>query len=304
MAGIFAAFRGIQCVLWSSRKGAGEIWVTARQATLTALVPVAAITMLMAVGSSLAVCAQTPAPVPPTAMPPSATATVPTAMVDPQVRILQAQLEQMQRDSARDVAIIQWGFGTIAILAVALLGFNWFSGRRDKEALQAQISDEISQRADRLEKDVADRLEKASGAIAARNEENLKMYSDRIADLNRKNISAMNERLDSMNLSLTEVQAEIAELEHIPSNMLLHSVQAIRIATRTGHTLQIPTYLTRIKDALPRVYRLTPDDTRDLDDVMRLLRDEYPTEIELIRKLAADAQERIAAEARRNSYAP
>lgn len=232
---------------------------------------------------------------PPTVAPTGA----PTATADPQIRILQAQLDQVQRDSGRDTAIIQWGFGSLVALAVLLLTLNWFANRREKEAFQEQIVREVRGATDALRKETDQRLAAAQASLAASNEDAFTRHAAALTNAERTFRSKVRDQQLSTEVEIKELQATVAALEGIPSNALLHSVQALRQASALSDAFAMRRSIERIKETLPKVYRLNPDETRDLDEAVGLIRPHYPTEADSLRSLITETQERLKAEERR-----
>lgn len=73
----------------------------------------------------------------------SATAAAPSE----EAQILRAQLEQMRDTDQKLLSTVHWSLGTLALLAVLLVGFNWYVNfrqyERDKERLAAELRDQI-----------------------------------------------------------------------------------------------------------------------------------------------------------------
>ncbi len=220
----------------------------------------------------------TPIPsVPPTPLP------IPTPTVDPQVRILQAQLEQMQKDSSRDVAIVAWGFTTLVVLTLVLLGVNWFASRREKSVFRDQIQKTVDNQVSKLRTG----FEREANNQYARIEKSLE-------EANRREIERLQHSFLSLKLDILEAQALEWTRQGVMNNVIRTDIDKVNTAVEIDWSHEIERSLQRIQTSLRATFFLSSDLVTDLDNVLKKLSDSFPSEVKYTQELIIETKNRIA----------
>lgn len=229
--------------------------------------------------SAQVVISQAPTAISSTPLVPAPTTT--STPVETPVRVLQAQLDQLNKDSTRDTAIIQWGLGTLVVLTLLLLGYNGFRNYRDKEALKGDIIRDNRDRAAKTRSDL--RLE------------NQVLIHKTIQEETEREIKPLKTQIASIKYDIMTLESNYWEEKGVMDNVIWKRVKMIELALE--HDLGgIPSSLDHIKEAIPHAHSLENIYISDLLSVLARLDPALSTEVDRIRHLIHERREQQAQE--------
>lgn len=139
-----------------------------------------------------------------------------------EVAVLRAQVETMRDYNERLLSTVYWSLGTIAGIAVLLVGFSWFTNykiyERDKSALKQELnalfSNQLLQIQNKLNEELSGKLEDISTKSVAA----AKTISEQsISSLNYK-MSSIEKKVLSLRYRAIESEARYWELKGVKGN--------------------------------------------------------------------------------------
>ena len=138
-----------------------------------------------------------------------------------ELAVLRAQLAESQRFQEQVLSTVYWSLGTVASVAVLLVGFGWFTNfrmyDRDKSALErdlrAQILDHSRGLRDELSTTASLRFSELEKSLVAQ----LAAAQERVASANTEKITTTEKqiinKLSITNSRLSNVEAEVQQLK-------------------------------------------------------------------------------------------
>lgn len=129
----------------------------------------------------------------PTGTPVPTPTIIPTPTTDPEILVLQAQLEQMRETDSQMLDMVLWAMGVVFTLAVAIVGYNWYVSRlqyeRDKRVIKDEILNELS-------RDINTRIEENATGIHERISRQRSSFDDDLRK-SRTELEAVQQRLET-----------------------------------------------------------------------------------------------------------
>ena len=151
-----------------------------------------------------------------------------------EIKLLKAELQIVEGYQDKILSTVYWSLGTLAAIAVLLVGFGWFANfrvyERDKKALSQELHTSIVGELQRVEKTVTDGIETAKSTLP---ELVKREVQQRVQTIQTKIDSA----LASMASDISTLKLDVAEAEHdrwvrqgVLSNALRVSTQMLQVS--------------------------------------------------------------------------
>jgi hypothetical protein len=231
-----------------------------------------ALSLLMTIGSCAALEAQSPSPTPATSAV-GGTSQSPDQM-RAEIALLRNEIDTIHRYEDQLLETVHWSLGTVATVAVLLIGLQWFSGARTSSRERAALRESVDAR-------VRDELRTASAALDATVNKFQKEFSARLEDQGESTDRQLRDQLDSLEqrirrdlneqvsldeirykvlaLDLAKAEAEVWKLKGIPSNAAGRYMRYLELALELDRENSIAIALDEIKDLLtanPEAYSI------------------------------------------------
>lgn len=212
-----------------------------------------------------------------------------TPVVPPdEVKILQAQLQQMRDTDQRLLSTVYWSLGTLAVMAALLVGFNWYVNFRQYERDQLWLARQVTER---VTEAILLKFDEARKTL-------VKEMAEREADLEtgmRESADAL--RTDLLRLQYTQVgmEADRWTKEEVYVNSFQILRDQLRIAIQLRDSFYLNNALERIEACLGRI--LTRKESyvksHEVNEVIALL-EKLPVELKLNVKRLGELLEQVA----------
>ncbi|PAU77677.1 hypothetical protein CK501_14545 [Halovibrio salipaludis] len=199
--------------------------------------------------------------------------------------LLQERIDVVREHQGRVLSTVQWALSILAIVAVLLLGYNWFSNKkiyeRDKAAMNEEMErhkEQVDQRvkthfegeANRLNKEVSEVEQRLNGAVKQKVDETI---ADSIKKLEAK-ISRVEQ---NSNLRLVDVEFTLEWTDHerwvekdVMANALTSATRMLEISFKANHDWYLDQALDVLEkdiDTLAEQKRNQPPESTDVSNL-------------------------------------
>ncbi len=182
------------------------------------------------------------------------------AKESPEVMALRAQLELMRQYDQRLLSTVYWALGTLAVVAVALVGFGWFANfrvyERDKSALSSELKALISSDVGQISSKLENRFQEFQGSLHSTASQSIQSMKEaakeQVAPINAR-IEHIRERLDEVDYRLGEFEVFQWEQLGVPLNALSRRINLLQRAANSKQDHRIAANLEAIKKILEAV---------------------------------------------------
>lgn len=222
--------------------------------------------------------AATPSSIGKTGTPPPPVAAHSISQLELELKVLQTQAATMKEYHSSLLDTVYWALGTVATVAVLLVGFGWFANfkfhesekQRLKEELEARLREatatinarlgsheievlnSIDSRLDGHLTRIARDIDIARAEASRFNQENADAVKELKADfaLLQKTATNTARRDDELETALRLVEENVWELKGIPTNTLITQGQGLRSAVKAGNHYFITSALGRMQSTI------------------------------------------------------
>jgi hypothetical protein len=210
-------------------------------------------------------------------------ATAPAQEID--VAVLQAQLETIREYNDRLLSTVHWSLGTVAGVAVLLVGFSWFTNNRsyerDKEALNKELTGVIKS-------EISDQTHELRGEIF----ELMKSTAQRevaLVTIDMENLRQEFKHWESDFLDLRYDSAKLNalywELRGNPGAALTQYIRMLKMTTHLESDHYVNTALRGITESLKKEAGILSYEVPAINERLDALPNKFSTDIGIIKEL-------------------
>lgn len=216
---------------------------------------------------------------------------------DEQTIALRAQLDVMRKYDEMLLSTVYWSLGTIALIAVLLTGYSWYTNyrvyERDREFLRAEmrslLQQELANARNTLEdtaKRNSDRALDAEKAFLADAKEQLAHIETSSAEASEIVKQSLTRRISKMQYDFLKLEIDFQVFSKTPEATILRSyIELFEVGLELEFSSGYVDAMKSIEALMKKGARLWSDDVSMLDAALNRVRPEFAPQAEIIRQL-------------------
>lgn len=210
-----------------------------------------------------------------------------------ELKVQEKQIATMKEYHSSLLDTVYWALGTVATVAVLLVGFGWLANFKFHESEKQRLKDELDGKIKEALASIETRLSSNEVQVINSVDSRLDSHFTRVArdiDIARAEAAGMNERISTtieqfksqlatlekaksrseiadseMEAALRQVEEHVWELKGIPINMLITQTQGLRAAIKASNRFYVASALERMEKTITT--SILPD-KKDVDAKM------------------------------------